>query len=78
VTDLIVKLRKVLEARGLRDRLALAASSSDAQRPLVAPKSPASQDVHDKLTRVSQSPLTPVLRDHRAPRALAGEAAQAP
>jgi two-component system response regulator AtoC len=59
VTDLIVKLRKVLEARGLRDRLALAASS-DAQRPLVAPKSPASQDVHDKLTRVSQSPLTPV------------------
>ncbi len=60
VTDLIIKLRKVLEARGLRDRLALAASSSEAQRPLVAPKSPAAQDVHDKLTRVSQSPLTPV------------------
>ena len=60
VTDLVVKLRKVLEARGLRDRLALAASSSDAQRPLVAPKSPASQDVRSKLERVSQSPLTPV------------------
>jgi two-component system response regulator AtoC len=60
VTDLVVKLRKVLEARGLRDRLALAASSSDAQRPLVAPKSPASQDVRNKLERVSQSPLTPV------------------
>ena len=61
VTDLVVKLRRMLEARGLRDRLALAASSSDAQRPLVAPKSPASQDVLRKLERVSHSPLTPVL-----------------
>jgi two-component system response regulator AtoC len=60
VTDLVVKLRKVLEARGLRDRLALAASSSDAQRPRVAPKSPAAQNVFLQLERVSQSPLTPV------------------
>jgi two-component system, NtrC family, response regulator AtoC len=59
VTDLVVKLRKVLETRGLRDRLALAASS-DARPPLVAPKSVASQEVMTKIERVAQSPLTPV------------------
>src|SRR5262249_49922503 len=59
VTDLVVKLRKVLEARGLRDRLALA-KAGDARPPMVAPKSPASQDVLTKLERVAESPLTPV------------------
>ena len=60
VTDLVVKLRKVLEARGLRDQLALAKQDGSRQ-PLVEPKSPVAQDVMSKLQRVSQSPLTPVL-----------------
>src|SRR6185503_7870358 len=59
VTDLVVKLRKVLEARGLRDRLALAKSVDDKSLK-VAPKSAASQEVMRSLERVSQSPLTPV------------------
>jgi two-component system response regulator AtoC len=59
VTDLVVKLRKVLEARGLRDRLALAKSSA-AKNPAAAPKSAAAQDVMRSLSRVSQSPFTPV------------------
>ena len=57
VTDLLVKLRKVLEARGLRDRLALARSA--ALPPFVAPKSAASRDVVFKLEQVSQSPDDP-------------------
>jgi two-component system, NtrC family, response regulator AtoC len=60
VTDLVIKLRKVLEARGLRDQLALA-KQDGARPPLVEPKSPVAQDVMTKLQRVSQSPLTPVL-----------------
>ncbi|MFS8071955.1 MAG: sigma-54-dependent transcriptional regulator, partial [Byssovorax sp.] len=60
VTDLVVKLRKMLEARGLRDRLALAAAPAEGE-PVGAPTSPASQDVLRKLERVSHSPLTPVL-----------------
>ena len=58
VTDLLVKLRKVLEARGLRDRLALARSA--ALPPFVAPMCAASRDVVFKLEQVSKSPLTPV------------------
>jgi two-component system response regulator AtoC len=59
VTDLVIKLRKVLEARGLRDRLALA-KSSDAKPPVVAPKSRAAREVLETLTRVATSPFTPV------------------
>ncbi|MFO0758800.1 MAG: sigma-54 dependent transcriptional regulator [Byssovorax sp.] len=59
VTDLVVKLRKVLETRGLRDRLALA-KASDARPPAIQPNSPASREVMGQLERVSQSPLTPV------------------
>jgi len=59
VTDLVVKLRKVLEARGLRDRIALA-KSHDEKPPAAAPKSPASLDVMRAIERVSQSPFTPV------------------
>jgi two-component system response regulator AtoC len=58
VTDLIIKVRKVLEARGLRDRLALVASASRA--PAVDPKSVAAREVAFKLEQVAQSPLTPV------------------
>jgi two-component system response regulator AtoC len=58
VTDLIIKLRKVLETRGLRDRLALAGGS--ARVPTVTPKSAAAKEVQHKLEQVSQSPLTPV------------------
>jgi two-component system, NtrC family, response regulator AtoC len=59
VTDLVVKLRKVLEARGLRDRLALA-KSNDARTPAAAPRSPAAQEVMRALERVAESPFTPV------------------
>jgi two-component system response regulator AtoC len=58
VTDLIIKVRKVLEARGLRDRLALA--KSDSRAPVIAPKSAAAREVMFKLEQVAQSPLTPV------------------
>jgi len=58
VTDLIIKLRKVLEARGLRDRLALA--KSDSQKPTTALKSAAAREVAHKLKQVAESPLTPV------------------
>jgi len=58
VTDLIIKVRKVLEARGLRDRLALANSGSRA--PVIAPRSAAAREVMFKLEQVAQSPLTPV------------------
>jgi two-component system response regulator AtoC len=60
LTDLIVKLRKVLENRGLRDRLALARHSA-AGPPTVAPRSPSARGVMERLASVSQSPLTPVL-----------------
>jgi two-component system response regulator AtoC len=59
LTDLIVKLRKVLEARGLRDRLAIA-RSSNASPPTVESRSPAMKELEQNLRRVSQSPLTPV------------------
>ena len=59
LTDLLVKLRKVLETRGLKDRLVLAMSSA-AGPPTVVSRSPAMQDVAERLRRVSQSPFTPV------------------
>jgi two-component system response regulator AtoC len=59
LTDLIIKVKKVLEARGLRDRLALARSNA-AGPPTVAPGSPAMKALAEKLARVSESPLTPV------------------
>ena len=58
VTDLIIKLRKVLETRGLRDRLALA--KSDSRQPMIAPRSAAAREVAHKLEQVAQSPFTPV------------------
>jgi two-component system response regulator AtoC len=58
VTDLLIKVRKVLEARGLRDRLALA--NGNAKTPAIAPKSSAAQEVAFKLEQVAESPLTPV------------------
>jgi two-component system, NtrC family, response regulator AtoC len=58
VTDLIIKLRKVLETRGLRDRLALA--KSDSRLPTTAPRSAAAREVQYKLEQVAQSPFTPV------------------
>jgi two-component system response regulator AtoC len=59
LTDLLIKLRKVLETRGLRDRLSLAQSSA-AGPPAVEPKSASMREVLDKLKRVAASPLTPV------------------
>src|SRR5439155_4548764 len=60
LTDLVIKLRKVLETRGLKDRLAIAASST-AGLPMVEPKSPAMREVMERIASVSVSPLTPVL-----------------
>jgi two-component system, NtrC family, response regulator AtoC len=59
LTDLIVKLRKVLENRGLRDRLAIARSSA-AGPPMVEPRSAVMRAVVERLSSVSRSPLTPV------------------
>ena len=59
LTDLIVKLGKVLENRGLRERLALARTSA-AGPPTVEPRSAAMLAVLDRLKHVSRSPLTPV------------------
>jgi two-component system response regulator AtoC len=56
-TDLVMKLRKVLEVRGLRERLARAES-----QPQSAPEqlSPGLREAMETLRRVSQSPWTPV------------------
>ncbi len=59
LTDLIVKLRKVLETRGLRDRLAIAKNSA-AGPPMIEPRSPVMREVVERLRSVSRSPLTPV------------------
>ncbi len=59
LTDLVVKLRKVLETRGLRDRLAIARGLTEGP-PMVEPKSPAMRGVLDRLRSVAKSPLTPV------------------
>jgi two-component system, NtrC family, response regulator AtoC len=60
IADLLVKIRKVIETRGLRDRLALA-TGAGTQPSEVLPKSRTMRDVHAQLERVSESPLTPVL-----------------
>src|SRR5256712_6609053 len=59
LTDLVVKLRKVLETRGLKDRLAIARNSAEGTA-MVQPKSPAMREVVEGLRSVSVSPLTPV------------------
>src|SRR5438093_318767 len=59
LTDLVVKLRKVLETRGLKDRLAIARSSAEGPS-MVEPESPAMREVVERLRSVSVSPLTPV------------------
>ncbi len=60
VADLIVKVERALERRGLNDRLALAESAL-VRPPIAASASPAYQAVERQLTQVSASPLTPVL-----------------
>jgi DNA-binding NtrC family response regulator len=60
VTDLIVKLDKVLEARGLRDRLRLARTST-ARPPLREGRSAAERMLRESLRSVATSPSTPVL-----------------
>jgi two-component system response regulator AtoC len=60
VTDLIVKLDKVLEARGLRDRLRLARTST-ARPPLREGRSSAERMLRESLKSVGSSPSTPVL-----------------
>ncbi|MFN8058954.1 MAG: sigma-54 dependent transcriptional regulator [Vicinamibacterales bacterium] len=59
LTDLVVKLRKVLEARGLRDQLALARTQAFGP-PTVDPSSASMRAVVQKLRSVSTSRLTPV------------------
>ena len=56
-TDLVMKLRKVLEVRGLRDQLARVRG---APAQAAESQSPRMRAVMDTLRRVSQSPLTPV------------------
>jgi two-component system, NtrC family, response regulator AtoC len=60
VTDLLVKLEKALEARGLRDRLHLVRTST-ARPPLREGRSLAEKALRDSLRSVSASPSTPVL-----------------
>jgi two-component system, NtrC family, response regulator AtoC len=59
LADLMIKLQKVLEARGLRDRLALA-RNLNLGPPMVQPRSAAMSELTDHLHRLSQSPITPV------------------
>jgi two-component system response regulator AtoC len=59
LADLVIKLRKVLETRNLRDRLTLARTSA-AGPPMVAPKSDKMREVIERLRQVSVSRLTPV------------------
>jgi DNA-binding NtrC family response regulator len=59
LTDLVVKLRKVLEARGLRDQLRLARTQASGA-PTVEPRSAAMRGVVARLQQVAGSPLTPV------------------
>ena len=58
-TDLVMKLRKVIEVRGLRDQLARV-RGAPAAAGAVESESPKMRAVMDTLRRVSQSPLTPV------------------
>ena len=58
LADLVVKLRKVMETRGLRDRLTIARTHPS---PLVAePQSPSMRAALERLGSVAISPLTPV------------------
>jgi two-component system response regulator AtoC len=59
VTDLVVTLRKAVDARRLHDRLNLARSSA-IRLPFVESRSRSKRDMHDLLRRVGDSPLTPV------------------
>jgi len=60
LTDLVIKLRKVLETRDLRDRLHLARNGAS-RPPPIAPRSRAMTAALQALRRVSVSPHTPVL-----------------
>jgi two-component system response regulator AtoC len=60
LTDFLIKLRKVLETRGLKDRLALAKHGA-AGPPTVEPRGAAMRQVVDRLRQVSDSLYTPVL-----------------
>jgi two-component system response regulator AtoC len=60
VTDLVIKIHKVIETRGLRDQLALANVAH--RKPTdVEPQSAALRRVHAELERLGRSPQTPVL-----------------
>ncbi len=58
LTDLVVKLRKVIEARTMRDRLTLA-RQSPSRPPRVELQSPALREVLARLSSLAQSPFTP-------------------
>lgn len=60
ITDLVVKLDRALEARGLRERLALE-KTRKARPPLSEGKSHAQRALRERLASVALSPLTPVL-----------------
>lgn len=60
LADLVVKLHKALETRGLRDRLQIARSAAEGA-PMVEPTSASMRAVVDVLRGVAASPLTPVL-----------------
>jgi two-component system, NtrC family, response regulator AtoC len=57
-TDLLIKVKKALEVRGLRERLELSQPSAP---PALEPKSPAMRAFTRTLAQLGQSPLTPVL-----------------
>jgi two-component system response regulator AtoC len=58
-TDLLIKVKKALEVRGLRERLQLSQQSSAPST--VAPKSQAMRAFTHTLEQLAQSPFTPVL-----------------
>ena len=58
-TDLVLKVRKALEVRGLRDRLELSQRTSTPHA--VEPKSAAMRTFTRTLEQLAQSPFTPVL-----------------
>ncbi len=58
-TDLLLKVKKALEVRGLRDRLEL--SQRVSASPALAPKSPAMRAFMHTLEQLAKSPFTPVL-----------------
>jgi two-component system response regulator AtoC len=60
LTDLVIKLRKVLETRRLRDQLDLARTNA-AGPPMAEPKSEKMRSAIERLRKASLSRLTPVL-----------------